>query len=190
MIKLTEYLKIPAERIAILLADNGKIKGEIEVRTQTNIEVDKEDCEVTILETESMQDPLSVWKVRDIVKAIGRGFEPDVAMQLLDEKYILKVIDLKEFVGKSKNAAIRIKGRVIGREGKAKKRISDITGTDIVVYGKTVAIIGEAEYAEIAARAVGMLASGSMHGPVYWMIKEEMRKVVKLNGRSNSRNTV
>ncbi|MFH1424982.1 MAG: KH domain-containing protein [archaeon] len=175
---MAEYVKIPAERIEVLLANKEKIKREIEKGTNTELEIDEEACDVEIIETERMEDPLAVWKARDIVKAIGRGFEPEIAMMLLDENNVLKVIDLKAFVGKSKNAAIRIKGRVIGREGKSKKKISEITDTEMVVYSKTVAIIGKMEYVEIAARAVDMLASGSMHGSAFKMVEEEMAKAV------------
>ena len=168
---MVEYLKIPEERLAVLLGEKGSVKGQIEQQTNTKIEVDESLCEVTISQAEGSDDPLCAWTARDIVKAIGRGFEPEIAMLLADEENEFRLIDLKEYVGKSKNALIRIRGRIIGREGKAKNIIEDYTDTHIVIYGKTVAIIGRSDKVDAAAKAVEMLASGSRHGSVYKMLE-------------------
>lgn len=175
MIHVVEYLKIPEERLKLLLEENEKLKKSIEKSTQTRIEI-SEGGEISV--EEQTQDPLSAWKARDIIKAIGRGFEPDIAMQLLEENTELKIIELKDFVGKSKNALVRIKGRIIGREGKAKQKIEELTNTSIVVHGKTVSIIGKVEQVQLAANAISMLCSGSMHGSVYKMLEREISKGV------------
>jgi len=176
VITVTEYVKIPKNRLELLLADNSKVKKLIESSTQTKLEIDEELCQVTILETEKMPDPLATWRARDIVKAIGRGFDQEIALDLLGEDTELKIIDLKEFIGKSKNAAIRIKGRIIGREGKSKTRIEDLTNTHIVIYGKTVSIIGSTNGVHIATKAISILASGAMHSTIFKMIENEVMR--------------
>jgi len=71
-----EFVRIPKERVAVLIGKKGKTKREIEERTGTRIEVDSETGEVFITSTEKTRDPLAVWKARDVVLAIGRGFSP------------------------------------------------------------------------------------------------------------------
>jgi ribosomal RNA assembly protein len=174
---MAEYVKIPEERLDFILAEDEKIKKIIEKSTNTIIEIDKEICEVAIIEKKDNDDPLATWRARDVVKAIGRGFEPETALELLDPNKELKIIELPEYAGKSKNRLIGIRGRIIGREGKSKQIIENTTDTHMVVYGKTVCIIGSIDRVHLAARAVDMLANGSMHGSVYKMLEQECRKI-------------
>jgi ribosomal RNA assembly protein len=67
----TEYLKIPRERVGVVIGKNGITKDEIENLTKTEINVDSEAGSVAISPTEKTEDPLAVWKARYIVKAIG-----------------------------------------------------------------------------------------------------------------------
>ena len=78
----TEYLKIPRERVGVVIGKNGITKDEIENLTKTEIIVDSEAGTVAISPTEETEDPLSVWKARYIVKAIGRGFNPKYRLNL------------------------------------------------------------------------------------------------------------
>ncbi len=172
---MVEYLKIPSERIALLLSDNQKIKKQIETATKTKIEVDKELNEVVISET-SKSELLMVWKACDIVKAIGRGFEPEIAFKLLRKGFELYIIEVKDYIGKNKKGLIRIKGRVIGKQGKSKKKIQDLTGTDISIYGKTIAIIGKSVDVDIAAHGIELLLEGAMHNTAFKSIKKELKE--------------
>jgi len=174
--KVAEYVKIPEERLDLLIADQEKIKKLIENSTHTLIELDKETCDVIINAGEDNNDPLSLWRARDVVKAIGRGFEPEIALELLDPDKEFKIIDLTHYTGKSKNSLIRIRSRIIGQHGSSRQRIEDKTNTHIVVYGKTVCIIGSIEHVPVASKAIDMLASGSQHGSVYKMLDLSMKK--------------
>lgn len=156
-------LKIPKERVAVLIGRNGRVKRAIEEYTHTKIHVNGEEIRI---ERKNENYPLGELIARNIVLAIGRGFSPEKAMELLDEECIIQIIDLKEYA-RNRNDLVRIKGRVIGREGKAKKKIEEMTETYISVYGKTVAIIGKPDNVKIAYDAVKMLIGGAMHSTVY-----------------------
>jgi ribosomal RNA assembly protein len=163
-----EFVRIPRERIAVLIGRKGKTKKEIEERTGTKIEVDSETGEVFITSTKETKDPLAVWKARDVVLAIGRGFSPERAFRLFNEGEILEVVNLTDIVvGNEKNALPRIRGRIIGRKGRTREIIEEMSGADVSVYGKTVAIIGNPIQVEVARTAVEKLAKGSPHGVVY-----------------------
>jgi len=171
----TEYLKIPRERVGVVIGKNGIAKDEIENLTKTSIEIDSETGSVAISPTEFTEDPLSVWKARYIVKAIGRGFNPEVSIKLMDDETILEIINLPDYVGKSKKAILRQKARIIGKEGRTKDIITDMTGVDISIYGKTVAIIGDMEAIHIAKEAVEMILSGVRHKTVYSFLEKKSR---------------
>ncbi len=171
----TEYLKIPRERVGVLIGKNGITKDEIENLTKTEIIVDSEAGSVAISPTEETEDPLSVWKARYIVKAIGRGFNPEISVKLMGDETILEIINLPDYVGKSKKAILRQKARIIGKDGRTKDIITDMTGVDISIYGKTVAIIGDMEQIHIAKEAVEMILNGVRHKTVYAFLERKTR---------------
>ena len=65
---------------------------------------------------------------------------------------------------------------LIGKDGKSRKLLEQLTNCDICVYGKTVGIIGSVERDLIARRAVEMILNGSMHATVYKFLETEKRK--------------
>ena len=154
-------IKIPEQRKGVLIGKNGSVKKEIEERTKTTLTID-EDIEI---EGES----LDVLKSKEIVKAIGRGFSPEIALKLLDDDYRLIVISLgNETVKKMK----RMFSRIIGREGKCKRKIEFRTNTNIEIYGKTVSIIGNWENADKANVLVELLLKGKPHAYVYKRLED------------------
>lgn len=171
---MTEYsyqIKIPKDRVAVLIGKKGEVKKELEELTKIKIDVDSKECEVSIIG----EDALSLFSVKEIIKAICRGFNPDIAKLLLKQDYAFDLININDFV-RSKNHMIRIKGRVIGSEGKSRKTIEELTDTDICVYGKTIGIIGFSENVALARRAVESLLSGSPHSSVYRWLEKKRRE--------------
>ena len=98
------------------------------------------------------------------------------AMTLLKDENALHVIDLREFVGKSNANVERIKGRIIGEGGRARRNMENLSGTHISIYGKTVSIIGDSNKLRLAVDAISSISSGSMHGAVYTKLEAANRK--------------
>jgi ribosomal RNA assembly protein len=172
--QLRLYAKVPLDRIGVLIGENGKVKTEIMKRTRTKITVDSS-TGMVIIEPESPNvPPFMVMKAQEVVRAIAYGFPPDKALKLLDEDQILVIVDLKQYVGDSPNHLQRIKGRIIGEKGKARKTLEEMTGTYIVVYDNYVAIIGDYETANIAKQAIEMLIQGRQHSTVYRFVERAM----------------
>jgi ribosomal RNA assembly protein len=73
----------------------------------------------------------------------------------------------------------RLKGRVIGKEGKTRRIIEELTEADICVYGHTISIVGEIDQVAIAKEAVRMLIRGSLHGTVYRFLHRKRRELKK-----------
>ena len=108
---------------------------------------------------------------------------PSKAIKLLEDDWFFRLVDLKEFVGKRSNQQRRVRARIIGSQGKIRKQIENLTGSEITIYGSTVVVVGEEEGLESAVDAIERLASGSEHGPVIKGL-EKSRKRQKIQSRS------
>ncbi len=170
-----KLLRIPSERIGVLIGKSGEVKSRIEKTCSVKITIDSETGE-TLISGKGRVEDIQPFKAMEIVTAIGRGFSPDNAMKLLKGENTLHVLDLREFAGKSPTQVERIKGRIIGESGKARKNMENLSGTNISVYGKTVAIIGETSKLKLAVDAISSLSSGSMHGSVYNKLEKARRR--------------
>jgi len=164
-----KYVKIPEERLR-LLEKNKEMIEKIQKELNVKIGISKEDG-ISI----EGDDGLKLMKAEQIIVAFGRGFDPETALLLLDDDYVLDIINVKDYAN-SRNRQIELKGRVIGEKGKAKKMIEDMTHTKISVYGKTISIIGKLEDVQIARRAVEMLLEGRMHASVTRFLEIEKSK--------------
>lgn len=157
------HVKIPRSRIGVLIGKKGEIKEELETITNVLIQVDSEEGSVHILATEDTPDPTFVWIVRDIVRAIGRGFSPPSAFTLLDNDIFLETIDLEG----SRNNIKRLKSRIIGEKGKAKRMIETSTDAFVSVYGNQVSMIGDITEIRHAREAILQIIQGSKHSTVF-----------------------
>ena len=161
-------LKIPQERIAVLIGKDGETKKELEHLTSTKINIDSEEGDITFIGT----DPLKLFSAREILLAIARGFNPDIAKLLLKVDYALELVNVTEYA-RTKKDMLRIKGRVIGHEGKSRRVLEELTECYISVYGKTVGVIGQVESVSLARTAVERLLQGAPHGNVFkWLEKQ------------------
>ncbi|MFH1591511.1 MAG: KH domain-containing protein [archaeon] len=167
-------LKIPKERVAVLIGKNGEIKKRLEEDTDTRLKVDSKEGDVFV----EGEDAIKLYTTREIILAVARGFNPETAMELLKSDYLFESINIQDF-SRNKTDLLRIKGRIIGQDGKTRRIIEDLTETSISVYGKTVCIIGDPSNLSIARRAIEMLVRGSPHKKVYtWL--EKMRSALKM----------
>ncbi|WP_299290198.1 pre-rRNA-processing protein PNO1 [Nitrosopumilus sp.] len=170
-----KLIRIPNDRIAVLIGKSGNVKSKIESSCHVSLEIDGDTGEVLIKSTDSVEK-MEPFKAMEIVTAIGRGFSPENAMTLLKGENALHVIDLREFTGKSNANVERIKGRIIGEGGRARRNMENLSGTHISVYGKTVSIIGDARKLRLAVDAISSISNGSMHGAVYSKLEAANRK--------------
>jgi len=168
-------LKIPKERVAVLIGKKGELKRQLERATKTKMAIDSDEGDVTI----TGEDALLLYSCREVIRAIGRGFNPDIAMQMLKQDYGIELINLADFA-RNPNDMERLRGRVIGEGGKSRKTIEDLTFTHISVYGKTIGIIGQFEHIPNARKAVEALLAGRKHGTVYKFL-ERKRKEMRLH---------
>jgi len=166
---MIDFVSIPELRMKKLRRSKGDIK---KLKELTDVKINLgEDVSI------ECEDSIQLMRVKEVIKAFGRGFDFEDALYLLDDAYGLCVIDIKDFSGKSSNRMNELRGRVIGREGKSKNIIERLADAKISIYGKTVSIIGKWETIDIVRQAVSMLLDGRKHGNVYKFLEENIKKV-------------
>ncbi|MHC1601566.1 MAG: KH domain-containing protein [Candidatus Nezhaarchaeales archaeon] len=176
-----DYVQIPVERVGVLIGKGGSVKREIEETYGVKLDIEGSTGRICIelLET---SDPSNLLTVKNIIQAIGHGINPEKALRIFSEEdAALHVIDLKYILGDSRNNLTRVKGRLIGEKGKARRLIEELTNTAISISEHTVAIAGKLENVEVARRAIEMLISGSPHS-VVWRYLYGMRRRLKRRG--------
>ncbi len=73
-------LRIPSDRIGVLIGKSGKVKLKIEKTCGVSIDIDSESGETVIRSAGRIED-IQPFKAFEIVTAIARGFSPENAMQ-------------------------------------------------------------------------------------------------------------
>ena len=165
-------IRIPSDRVGTLIGKNGETKKIIEKVSGIKLDIDTEG-EILFNEEAKGVDPLMALKIIDVLKAVGRGFNPDRAMRLFEDDEYLDVIDLKEVVGDKSNQLGRIRGRLIGTDGKTRRIIEELTGCHMSVYGNTVSLIGNSVSLPVAKHAIELILNGSEHATVYHYLEAQ-----------------
>jgi len=176
----TNLVRIPKERIGVLVGPNGIVRSRIEEILNIKLQIDSTSGDVEISLLPETTDPSVLFRAKEVITAIGRGFSPEHAFQLLDnEETVFEIINLHESIGKSEADLKRLKGRVIGKDGKTRRIIEELTDAYVSVYGHTIGIIGESEQVEVAKQAVKMLLRGGLHTTVYRFLHKKRRELKK-----------
>jgi ribosomal RNA assembly protein len=159
-----QHVTIPQDRIGVLIGAGGETLREIEERAEVRLNVDSETGSVEI---ESVGDPVTGLKGPDIVQAIGRGFKPEAALSLLDDEMrMFDTVDL-DAATRNQNDLQRQKGRLIGENGRTRQLMEELSGASVVIYGKTLGVIGAPREVEVVRSATEMILDGAPHGAVY-----------------------
>ncbi len=174
------FVRIPKERVGVLVGPDGKVKQYIEDRLNVELKIESEEGGVTIILHEGIPDPSVLLKAKDVVQAIGRGFAPNVAFRLIrNEDEIFDLVDLRLVFGRSESDISRIKARIIGANGKTRRLIEELSEANVVVYGHTVGLVGTFDQVDTARNAVQMIIEGCMHHTVYRYLQKKRTEMKK-----------
>lgn len=171
-------VRVPIDRIGVIVGKEGTVKKKLESLFGVKLMIDGSTGDIEIQFNPSNTDRLKIEKLRAMLNAIGVGFSPPKALRLSEDDMFLEIIDLQELVGKSPQELERIKGRIIGKGGRAWKNIEEMTGTLLSVHGRYVGIIGGLEGSEATKNAIMMLVEGKQHKSIYKYL-EKMRRELK-----------
>jgi ribosomal RNA assembly protein len=164
-------VRVAADRVGVLIGKSGETKRMLQ--EVSGIPIDIKEDGLVIIHDEKTEDALMPLKLADVIKAVGRGFNPEKALRLMEDDEFLEIVDLKEFVGDRTNQLSRIRGRLIGKDGKTRRIIEDLTRCEMIIYGNTVGLIGNSISLPIAKHAVEMILNGSEHSSVYHYLESQ-----------------
>ncbi len=171
---MMQEVKIAASRIGVLIGKGGATKKDLETRTQTTITIDSKEGLVKV--EASDENAVTLLRAVEVINAINRGFSPERSFEMIeDENLILDVIDLGG-LAEGPRQLDRLRGRIIGKDGRAREQIEDMTDVEISVFGKTVALIGDPEQLRTARAAIEMLIEGIPHENVFAFLDRKKKE--------------
>lgn len=114
-----------------------------------------------------------------VVEALALGFTLKQALSLKDEDKVFRKIHIRDFTRRKNLHDVR--ARLIGREGKTKRTIEEISDCDVVIGESVVGIIGNATTVDSAVQAAINVIKGSKQANAYRYL-ERMNTEKKKHG--------
>jgi len=102
---------------------------------------------------------------------------------LLNPEQTFYLISLRELDLTDKTIT-RIKGRIIGEDGRIKLAIEESTDSFVSVYGSTIGIISNVETVHYAKEAISMIINGSQHSSVLAYLSKAKREILDAKFRN------
>ncbi len=168
----TYYLN--PERINVFIGKSGSMKRIFEKRLECDIEVDSSTGKVNAKSDNSV----NLFVLGNMIGAINMGHNPENALMLMDETFVVDNIDVKNYEKNIDRLKI-IMGRIIGKEGITRKTIEDITKCKVSVHDHIVSVIGPYENTMLVHEALDMLIKGAAHKSLYSFLERNKENINK-----------
>ncbi len=148
------------------------IKNKKKLEEILNIKITYEGKEVTIDGTAENE-----YDATKVIDALNFGFSYSSAISIKKEEKLFEILNIKDYTNKSNLEIIR--GRVIGKGGKALKTLSQLTNCDLELKNNEIGIIGEPEDLKRAIEAFIEIIQGSKHSNVYKGLEKNQPKPIE-----------
>ena len=159
------------------------IKNKKRLTKILDVKITNRGKEVTIEGT-----PENEYEAIKVIDALNFGFSFSAAISIKKEGKLFEIIHIKEYTNKSNLE--RVRGRIIGKGGKALGTLSQLTKCNIELKENQVGIIGEPEYIEGATEGVIEIIQGAKHGNVYKGLEKNQPKPIQDLGLRNEKEPV
>lgn len=117
-----------------------------------------------------------------VIDALDFGFPFSTTMLIRDEDFEFEIIKIKDYT--KRNDLFRIRARIIGRNGKTLKTLSQLTGCFFEIKDNFIGIIGSPEYLKNAQEAIISIIKGSKQSNVYKSLEQhQIKEVIDLGLR-------
>jgi ribosomal RNA assembly protein len=146
--------KIICEKIARI------IKSKTNLEKELNVTLNITGKEVSI-SGESEEEYIA----ERVIEALDFGFPFAEALKIKKEDIMFEILNVKECTSKKDLESVR--GRIIGKEGKAIRTISSLGDCAIELSGNKLGIIGNCENMRPVEEACKLLIKGTKHANVY-----------------------
>ncbi|MHA2106039.1 MAG: KH domain-containing protein, partial [Candidatus Hodarchaeales archaeon] len=130
-LEMQEVVRVPNDRIGVVIGKKGNTKLKIEEFTSTILTINSEENSIIIKPKKKIKDPSLIWVAKDMIRAIGRGFNEKIAFSLIDPDVFLRIITIED--NRSKKRVERIRGRIIGESGRTRRVLEEITRCNVSI---------------------------------------------------------
>jgi len=165
-------IPVPSHRYTPLKENWMKIFEPIVEHLKLQVRFNLKSRNVEVRTCKDTEDPTTLQKAADFVRAFVFGFEVEDALALIRLDYLFidsfQVQDVKTLKGDHLARAI---GRVAGKGGRTKYTIENVTKTRIVLADDKIHILGSYQNIAIARRALCNLILGSPPSKVYGTLR-------------------
>jgi len=172
MMQFERILRVSRDRIGVIIGTGGSQKRFIEDTFKVKITI--QDNMIKIESSDDDSDPITALYY---IRALALGFSPHTASELIDGRATLIELNLRDYVS-TKNGLERVRSRLIGTRGSARKKIEQLTGAHVSIYGSHVSVIGQPESAKLSMDAIKDLILGAKHSNVFARL-ERYRRIMK-----------
>ena len=147
------------------------IKNKKKLQEEFNVEINIKDKEVTVTGS-----PENEYMAIQAIEALDLGFPYSDSLLVKNEVILLEKINIKDHT--KKTDLPRIRGRIIGKNGKALKTLSELTDCSIELKDNTIGIIGETENIEKATKAIISIIQGAKHSATYKYLEKNQSEPI------------
>ncbi|CAG8553639.1 6770_t:CDS:2 [Funneliformis caledonium] len=161
-------IPVPPNRFTPLKKEWKKIYEPLVKHLNLQVKMNVRSNRVEIKTSKYTEDPGSLQKAADFIKAFMLGFDIDDAIAILrvDDLFI-DSFDIKDVKNLGDDHLSRAIGRIAGKNGKVKFAIENTSKTRIVLAETSVHILGSYQNIKIARDSVVSLILGSPPGKVH-----------------------
>jgi ribosomal RNA assembly protein len=160
--------KIICEKIVRIIKSKGNLEKELNVV----LEIDGKEVSIS-------GEPEDEYIAERVIEALDFGFPFSEALKIKKEDIMFEILNIKECTNKKDFESVR--GRIIGKEGKALRTISSLGDCSIELSGNKLGIIGFAENMRPVEEACKLLIKGSKHANVYaYLEKHRLEPIIDL----------
>lgn len=154
------YVNVPDDRMNLL---KTKLKDKLEYETGAKISIDEKIKTVNVNHDDSVKE----LDVKRVIEAISMGFNLSIALQLFKRTpYRFEKINIRNQT-RNRKEFNRQKGRIIGKNGRTKELISELTETNIIINKDSVGILGTLDDVLKARKSIYQIIEGTPHSRVY-----------------------
>ena len=155
--------KIISEKLSRILKNKKRLEAKLKVK------ITNRGKEVYI-----SGKPLDEYTAAKVIDALNFGFRYTDAISIKENDFIFEIINIKDHT--KRHDLIRIRARIIGKEGNTKNTLENLTSCFIELKDNEVGIVGPPEYIENAQQAIISIIKGAKQGNVYGVLERNQIK--------------
>jgi ribosomal RNA assembly protein len=123
--------------------------------------------------TISSEDSINEYEALSVLEAINFGFSVDKALLLKDPEFSFQTIHIKDFTRKKSLESVR--SRIIGKHGKTRKTLEQISDCFILIKDNYIGIISHSDNQEEVITAITNIIKGTKQTNAYRFLERMNR---------------